>query len=99
MKTKLYGKSVWEYLNDKFDTPLLAKTTIYEVGTVLHTAHPRQWTNATIVGIEDNKYVVLTDIGNYLYCTTTEMQSMYLPPVCRRVASTEKVDWNNLYTP
>ncbi|MFH4038892.1 hypothetical protein WAJ79_14565 [Acinetobacter baumannii] len=102
---KLYGTPVWLHLDTCFDAAVMYKCNTYERGTVLHTAHPRQWTNATIMGVHKPplnapdlpiRYRVLTDIGNYLYLTVEEMKSMYLPPDRRRVTSGEVIDWNQV---
>ncbi|EPW9558204.1 hypothetical protein ACWS5P_002861 [Acinetobacter baumannii] len=105
--SKLHGVPVWQHLNTVFDAAVLVKTDRYERGTVLHTAHARLWTNATIMAIHKPplnepelpvRFRVLTDIGNYLYLTEEDMKMMYLPPDRRRVVTTEldTLDWSQV---
>ena len=87
----------WQYLNELFDSPTLAKTNKYEVGTVLHTANSRKFTNATIMAINDDIYTVLSDIGNYIEFNEQELEYHYLSPVCRRVKSDEDITVDQMY--
>lgn len=77
-------KTVIEYLNEKFTSPFYIKTNEYEIGTVLYTANPYARTNATIVDIEDEMFVILTDIGNILKEPKHMLEKTYLPPVAKR---------------
>ncbi|WP_038345639.1 hypothetical protein [Acinetobacter sp. A47] len=101
--TKLHGVPVWLHLDQCFDAAVMYKCNTYERGTVLHTAHPREWTNATIVEVlpyADKDlpplFKILTDIGNYMYHSENALKHMYLPPDRRRVASGEKLDWSQV---
>jgi hypothetical protein len=81
------NSSVLEYLNDYFPAPFYLKTNKYEVGTVLYTAKPYIRTNATIVNIKGNTFIILTDIGNLIEVDVKTLESNYLPPVCKRARS------------
>lgn len=97
--SKLHGVPVWQHLNTVFDAAVLVKTDRYERGTVLHTAHARLWTNATIMRTDGkDRFQVLTDIGNYMDLTRSDLQTMYLPPDRRRVTTTEleNLDWSKV---
>lgn len=87
----------WKYLNELFDSPTLAKSNKYEVGTVLHTANSRKFTNATILEIKNGMYTVLSDIGNYIEFSEQGLENHYLSPVCRRVKSDEDITVDQMY--
>ncbi len=87
----------WQYLNENFDAPIFAKTDKYEVGTVLYTVNPQKYTNATIMEVLSDKYLLLTDIGNFIHLTEQELKSNYLSPECRRVKSEEDIVLDKIY--
>ncbi len=89
--------NVQEYLNDLFDAPTLYKSDSYEEGAILHTAKSRKWTNATIIKKLDTGFLVLTDIGNLIHLTETDLKENYLPVVCRRVSMNEPYDITKMY--
>lgn len=87
--TEEIGKSqitVQDYLNTYFDSMdhELLEQPEYKVGSILHTANSRVWTNATITEVKDNYYRILTDIGNELIVTQEEIESRYLKPIISR---------------
>lgn len=82
--------SVKSYMSRYFqDAVPHIESSEYVVGTVLHTADSRKWSNATITHIDLSKkhgpYRVLTDFGNEININLSELQGMYLPPKIRRV--------------
>lgn len=80
--------SVLQYIRTNFPSFNYVKTNQYEVGTVLFTANPYFRTNATIIEvlIKDSMYKVLTDIGNVVDQSKTDLEKWYLPPCCKRSA-------------
>lgn len=87
--------TVKEYLSENFTAPFYLKTDKYEVGTVLYTANPYQFTNATIIAKLDTEhpmFTVLTDIGNFVTFTQESLAEHYLPPVNKRTSTVPEND-------
>lgn len=94
---RIYKPTI-DYLNHQFDASVLYQCESYEVGAILHTKISRMWTNATIIGRVEEHWKILTDIGNIILLTPKDLEVMYLPVLCRRVKSTEHIDWSRVYT-
>ena len=63
----------------------------------LYTVNPQKYTNATIMEVLSDKYLLLTDIGNFIHLTEQELKSNYLSPECRRVKSEEDIVLDKIY--